>query len=156
MEICTKMFDLTVLEWNSIVSAIPKGWKKSIGETLSISIKPSYRCEQIKDQTKEVALIYRNIAENYVSLNSFTEKWDQEFEIEFDEFYSALRNINSVTNQAKLRSFQYRMLYRGLILNDKLYKWNITQTYVHGARSPWKMLDISIGNVKLYKTCGNG
>ena len=128
MEICTKMFDLTVLEWNSIVSAIPKGWKKSLGETLSISIKPSYKCKQIKDQMKEVALIYRNIAENYVFLNNFTEKWNQEFEIEFDEFYSALRNINSVTNQVKLRSFQYRMLYRALILNDKLYKWNITQT----------------------------
>ena len=54
-------------------------------------------------------------------------RWESSDEatFDFDLFQAAFRNMYHVTNQLKLRSFQYRLLYKQIVLNDKLYKWRI-------------------------------
>ena len=44
------------------------------------------------------------------------------------EFTHAFRDIYKLSNIPKLRSFQYRLLQRGIVTNIHLYKWNISET----------------------------
>ena len=44
------------------------------------------------------------------------------------DFRNEFRNIYKITNVTKYRSFQYRLLQRGLVTNIQLEKWNILTT----------------------------
>ena len=51
-----------------------------------------------------------------------TDKWAKKgnVNIELNDFINLFSKIAQITNQAKLRSFQYRIMHRAIILNDKL------------------------------------
>ena len=53
--------------------------------------------------------------------------WEDELgkEIPYKEYLSYFRAINAVTNITKYRSFQYRLLTRGLVTNIQLHQWGI-------------------------------
>ena len=42
-------------------------------------------------------------------------------------FWNDISVIFSVTNVAKFRAFQYRLLHRGIITNIRLCKWNLSE-----------------------------
>ena len=48
-------------------------------------------------------------------------------ELTYDEFIKLFRNVRKISNNSKLRSFQYRMLCMAIITNIKLKKWRIVQ-----------------------------
>ena len=59
-------------------------------------------------------------------------KWKQELGDNFCETLMDFRQLHSevykLTNVSKLRSFQYRVLQRGLITNIQLYKWQVVSS----------------------------
>ena len=58
------------------------------------------------------------------------DKWNMEWEesITMEKYMKEFAHIYIVSNVAKYRSFQFRLLHRAILLNPILYKWNITQT----------------------------
>ena len=54
-------------------------------------------------------------------------KWEERIgmEIGLDHFVSQFKSVYVVTNIAKLRSFQFRLLQNAIITNLHLYKWGI-------------------------------
>ena len=61
-------------------------------------------------------------------LSTYFERWekDKETDFELDSFIQSFQNIRKITNLAKLKSFQIRLLHRAIILNDKLFLWKVT------------------------------
>ena len=56
--------------------------------------------------------------------------WERELhcQIGTEEYIRCLKNIYVITNIAKYRSFQYRLLHRAVIMNTHLYQWGMTET----------------------------
>ena len=125
-ELITNMFDLSIIQRNSILSAMPKEWKRMLSVEIQIQNIES-RYEQFIKTKKLVKEYYDKLIIELSMLNNLYEKWLRQIEVAFDyeEFVSSFVNINLNTNQAKLKSFQYRLLHNALILNDRLFHWKI-------------------------------
>ena len=53
---------------------------------------------------------------------------DLNISISLEEFTKSFKRIYVITNVNKYRSFQFRLLHRGLLTNVILYKWNIVES----------------------------
>ena len=73
--------------------------------------------------------IYKFLGDDVILLHNKYLKWKQELGDQFcegvKEFGDLHRDIYSVTNIPKYRSFQYRLLQWGLVTNIQLEKWQI-------------------------------
>ena len=73
--------------------------------------------------------VYKYLAGDSTLLLSKYQKWQRELGHEICEsvytFGEKHMEIYKVTNITKFRSFQYRLLQRGLVTNVQLHKWNI-------------------------------
>ena len=121
-------FEITVMQYNMIMSVIPREWKKEIckkGKT--VNARDKY--DDYKDCAKVAAIFYKKkILENHEVLNVQYKKISKIIKVDFEMFCEAFRNMYLVTNVTKLRSFQYRLLNCAIILNDKLFHWKIKET----------------------------
>ena len=124
-------FGLGTLRYNSLKMAIPEKWKTFFRETpksVFFPIRPHEydQCIQVEDLSSR---IYKYIAEDVVQIHYKFLKWKQELGDDFmdvlEDFKQAHLDIYKVTNVPKLRSFQYRLLQRGLVTNILLEKWQI-------------------------------
>ena len=123
-EICCRMFMLTTLQYNQLISAIPKSWKGMVSHDSSFVENNNY--DDYKKRTKCVAKIYEALSQN-ADIIKIKQRWNTKVEMSLthESFIALYKKIYSITNNAKLRSFQYRMLNCAIILNDTLYKWKI-------------------------------
>ena len=76
--------------------------------------------------------MYKFIADDVSVVHNKCLKWKEELRNNYDnslkEFGEEHIRLYKLTNVAKYRSFQYRLLQqRGLVTNRQLLKWNITQ-----------------------------
>ena len=128
-------FGLTKLRFNSLKVAIPKEWKQFF-----ITTDPR-RYHPIPPHTYDVcgitgkslsSKVYKFISEDSIYIHSKYIKWRMEVGNDFCEsfidFRDAHRDIYKVTNVPKYRSFQYRLLQRGLVTNIQLFKWDIKES----------------------------
>ena len=126
-------YDLSFLEFYALVSAIGITHKRIAKENpdhISLYVK----CLEKKDLCKYVynELMYKKLN---VRVRTIIDGWNKELEIVNEEdqlgwghFQTNFINIQKVTNNNKLRSFQYRLLNRAIILNTHLFRWGITNT----------------------------
>ena len=87
-------------------------------------------------------------------------KWTIDTEGDFCDtlidFRDQHRDIFRVTNVAKYRSFQYRLLQRGLVTNILLEKWGIVSSSMCSfCRKMPKLCAICSGTVHKYKNYGH-
>ena len=130
-DVLRQNFDLTTLQYNSIVSAIPKEWKRLL------QTKNEGSSEKIKSNIEIVTMVkkptkwyYKHCTRNrHCQFDAYC-KWQTrtKSECSYKEFIECFRNINRLTNYSKLRGFQYRLLNNAIILNDRLMLWNIKST----------------------------
>ena len=128
---CQK-YNLTKMQWNCIVSAMPKEWKNSLqNETNMIKEEDTLYFKFIQ-QKKCTSFYYRKLNSQNNPLEKLYERWDRDENTFFnmDEFILAFQYLEKLTNLSKLRSFQYKMLYKSIILNDKLKLWKIQESEV--------------------------
>ena len=122
-------FNITQMEWNGIVTAIPTQWKKELrGGIGPETCESAY--EKILRQEKPVKFFYHEMLKLRTNLKFVYLKWknDTLFEASFDDFAMAFSDLRIHTNQSKLRSFQFRLLHRALILNNRLVKWGMSNS----------------------------
>ena len=127
-------YGLSLLRYNAVKSAMPKEWKEYFYENhLSVySPLPPHTydtCLHTQNLSKQ---IYSFLSEDAMLLHSKFMKWRQDLDNVYDEtlveFAQQHLDIYKVTNVPKYRSFQYRLLQRGIVTNIQLYKWNISNT----------------------------
>ena len=131
LELLQTEFGLTILSVNSLKAAIPQEWKRFFEQTppsAYIPIPPHNYDIHLYDCSFS-RKVYKFLLDDVVIMHHKYLKWRQELGSEFCEAIVDFReehiNIYKVTNIAKYRSFQYRILQRALVTNIQLEKWNI-------------------------------
>ena len=126
-------FNLTVMRYNSLKSAIPKEWisyfEKNPKGTFC-PLPPHILDECIHSFKSSLAgRVYRFLAEDAMLLHNKYIKWRSELGDSFcqgiREFSDYHKDIYRITNIPKYRSFQYRILQRAVVTNINLEKWGI-------------------------------
>ena len=72
--------------------------------------------------------IYIFLNDNNKILQGITEKWNYEFDLSNDELIRATNRIYQITNYAKYRAFQYRLLLRAITTNKHLFHYKLKNT----------------------------
>ena len=129
-------YGLTEVRFYGLKTALPKVWKTFFKENTKESFFPlpphNYDiCIATKGKgwSKRV---YKYISEDATIMINKWHKWNQELQEDIAEdvfeFAALHQGIYSVTNITKYRSFQYRLLQRGLVTNVHLCYWHMTDT----------------------------
>ena len=131
-------FGLSTLRFNSLKSVIPSNWKEHfrvITKYTFLPIPPSVYDTALLDKNL-ASHIYKTLLEDRIMLHPKFLKWKDELGGQYDEAFSDFiehfRSIYRISNVAKYRSFQYRVLQRALVTNVQLHKWGLTtDEYCH-------------------------
>ena len=126
-------FGLTKLRYNSLKIALPQQWKNFFTEHSKSTYFPipphnfdQCICKNISSTSRTV---YKYLSEDITTIHYKFTKWTQELGEDICEniwsFNQLFLDIHKLTNVAKYRSFQYRLLQRGLVTNLQLHKWKI-------------------------------
>ena len=122
-------FDITIMQCNSLTADISKHFKANTKSQQSF--EPTMY-EKLINAKKIVAKAYEMLIQGSGPLQHTLQKWYKKVQdgckLEISEYSEMLGNIYKVTNNSKLRSFQYRILHSAIILNTHLYKWNIKKS----------------------------
>ena len=127
-------YGLTKLRFNSLKVSIPSEWKNFLLETdagLFMPIPPhNYDVSLWSKNTSSV--VYAFLQEDVLLVHDKYLKWRMELGESICqgicEFGKKHQDIFKITNIAKYRSFQYRLLQRGLVTNVQLEKWGVIST----------------------------
>ena len=130
-----EQYGLSELRYNSIKMSIPAGWKmyfQSFSKIQFFPLPPHNYDTCLYDGSNLSAKVYQYLAEDATLLVQKYKRWQQEVGENFCEniyqFGQKHLDIYRLSNVAKYRSFQYRLLQRGIVTNIHLYSWKITQS----------------------------
>ena len=129
-----KEFGLTIMQINSLITAIPKQWKIFFETYHTCQILPlrPHIAEQVINEKHLASHIYNHLISQISDEKIMNKKikWDRELGTvtSMRQFYVCLNNIYKITNVSKYRSFQYRILHRAIITNKTLFKWDIIKS----------------------------
>ena len=123
----TVKFDLSVMQVNSILDAIPKDWKKLLFN-VDLKVFPERSkydrmiCKKkiIREAYHELTTREDLLFSRYVKMQTMLQT-----DYSYADFLKLFRNIKLITNYVKLRSFQYRMLCNSIVTNKLLFKWKV-------------------------------
>ena len=129
-------YGLTKLRYNSLKKALPMEWKQFFygnAKEAFIPIPPhSYDIELLGGGKGLAGRIYKFIADDIMSSHNKYLKWKIDLGEDFCEnivqFAQMHQHIYKVTNVPKYRSFQYRVLQRGLVTNINLKAWGMVES----------------------------
>ena len=130
VEKASMIYKLTAMQYNTILSAIPKIWRDYF-KINAISFSPTRPSlyDTMASKDKISSNIYKTLTNELHRLGDKVNKWSQDIKrvLDIDEFSTLCKRINNTTNVPKLRSFQYRIMQRAIVTNKKLYVWKITE-----------------------------
>ena len=125
-------FGLTKLRFNSLKTILPRGWKDCFCKLTTGVFKPvkphnfEYSIVGVKNLS---SIIYKFLAEDATIMQNKLVKWERElgddFSVDIFEFGRLCNDAYKLTLVPKYRSFQYRLLQRGVVTNMHLHKWGI-------------------------------
>ena len=118
-------YGLDVMRLNMLKVAIPKNIKKSCMSTHGASFKdPSYAKYMASE--KPASYIYNKLMRGGNAIKNIERRWENELlDEEQGWLVRCIQNIKYSTGVMKLRSFQYRLLCRGIVTNVHLKRWGI-------------------------------
>ena len=127
-----RIYRLSVMQYNGVLSAIPNTWKNKIKSEFGNKQDDKGLYTKFVNSANCMKLYKEIIAEDSNVLQAAYKKWENEAKmtVDFDDFSVKFRALYMITNQAKLRSFQYRLLHRAVVLNDRLFRWKIVESNV--------------------------
>ena len=129
-EIATRWPQLTWLEAQGLINAIPDHWKTIMADcrAANAGTDPDIGLyDKLLTAPKPTKTLYMRLTANccafYDSLNRWNEVLSES--IAHERYEKAFVNLQKVTNCTKLRDFQYRLLHKKLPSNRELYRWGI-------------------------------
>ena len=126
-------YKLSELRYNSLKAAIPTVTKTYFLEHEKQQYMPlpphTYDMCTAQNNFKLSQKVYQYITEDATLCQSKLTKWNEELRDEITqsiyEFGKLHLDIQKLTNVPKFKSFQYRLLQRGLVTNIQLHKWKM-------------------------------
>ena len=109
-----RQYNITFVELNAIITAMPKVWKDFFKENgrMMFSPIPPTKYDWAVHANNLSSKIYHQIAVNTTILTTKVAKWNKNDKVKVtkDQLQSAFARIYTITNVPKLRSFNYRFL----------------------------------------------
>ena len=129
-KILQNMFNLSVMQCNSLKTAIPKSWIRYYEKNYDANVQTVSTYTEYVKKDKVASYYYKTANAKDTVIKENLIKWDaaMPFETEFCEYESAVVNTSRLKCHSKYRSLHYRLLNNALIFNDKLYKWKIKKS----------------------------
>jgi hypothetical protein len=128
--------NIKILEYNSIIHSIPKGWKKEIREAkdiagTKINENPCIKINQIYYEIAEITTkqIYTDIISSKCKSPTSKKRWIELHEgMQLDTEYWELiyETPFTLTKNTKILMTQYKIIHRILAVGCNLKKWKIT------------------------------
>ena len=114
--------DISWLGYAQIINSFPKMWSAMISIDKQERVQPP--CS-ILEKPKVPKYVYKDLITNNSVLWKYYTRWQETniFNIEFEKYQAAFRDLYAITDNVKLRDFQYRMLLFKIPLNVDLYLW---------------------------------
>ena len=123
-----RTFRLDQMKMNSLISAMPKNLKNALKKGIHLEKDDFYYTATRRTNLSSYA--YKCFIGTVEFKAEKLQKWNAECEgnMSLEEYSKSFKNNFSVSNIAKYRSFQYRLLHRSVLLNNVLYKWKIVNS----------------------------
>ena len=125
-------FNISTLQYNSLLTVIPVSWKKTFSELTTKVFLPAmpHNLDMLNNTKHLSKIIYTSMTGDLSLIHNKAMKWNQILSTEWDmlQFGKMHEEIKKITNYTKMRDFQYRLLQRALITNIQLKQWGITQS----------------------------
>ena len=124
-EMAKELYGLDVLQFNMLKSSIPARIKTAV-----MRFDCTQNVMSFSDMMAKRRGLSKIVYKDFIPCPSYLKKidgWNQDLDepIDTDFFLNAFANIYLVTNVAKFRSFQYRLLHRAVITNKQLFRWKM-------------------------------
>ena len=127
-----QQYGVNFVEYNSLIQAIPKEWRDyfcnlNVQQILPV-IPNNY--DNVVNKPGISSFIYKNINNTDDKIMDKRSAWLVELQtaISIETFWGYFKSIYVTTNVNKYRSFQYRLMARGLVTNIKLHMWKIVDS----------------------------
>lgn len=120
---------IDILEYMSLVQNIPQHWKRLLRRDTNIQV-PIPRYQLLDKYQSIVRIAYTCMNNRTFVTDAKRNRWEVKFDIELwpEQFAKIYKAIWSITNNSKLRSFQYRLLMHALVTNVQLFRWKLTSS----------------------------
>ena len=119
------------LIYQGIVNAIPKNWKSVMhrhGKNL-LHINPTPWIKNLRLLDKPTNFFYWTLLDQKpISISKACLKWSDQLQIQETDWDAHFTSCFSITKEAKLQSFQFKILHYILITNRALYKMHLSNT----------------------------
>ena len=120
----------TIMEYNSLMSAIPSDWKKAACKSKGSEWQTPYGA--LIEKKKWSKITYKFFNSIHAPMEEITNKLAKStgMPLEAHELSSAFTSINKYSDIVKYRSFQYRLLHNAVFLNNRLIHLGISDTHL--------------------------
>ena len=120
----TEKYGLSVMSLNCLKAAIPRALQIKLKDMTKTN-KRSITFKDMMCKQKNLARLAYTTFIQEKSLIPKIQKWETELNmsVDVDDFVKLFKDIYLITNIAKYRSFQYRLLHRGITTNIHMYHW---------------------------------
>ena len=124
-EVARQEYGLSVMQWNSLISAIPNTLKEVSVNQPHFSDPKFY---EYMDTEKATKFIYRELSpRSHQQIKKIEEKWEVKLGTEVS-VSEQVTHIKMATVMAKYRSFQYRLVMMAVVTNVQLKRWGLTES----------------------------
>ena len=128
------LFKLSKMRYNSLKSALPQEWKEFfiLHQKQEYLPVPPQNYDQMFLEENFSRKVYHYITGDLLLLQNKFVKWKKDLGVDICddivEFGKEHGKMYTLTNVTRFRSFQYRLLQRGLVTNILLCKWGIIES----------------------------
>lgn len=124
--------NITAMAYNSIISAIPREWKRQIARNTEINneivLHDKYHKLTLMPSKHVSKNIYKELLLKQTKCADLQEKWLNYIDNYLNMTNRCFTHIYNVTIDNILRSFQYKLLHRIIYFNDKLLLFNVVDS----------------------------
>ena len=120
-------FQLNWLQYQAIKKALPKSFTEAMLNGYTHVTTMIYKYDSFVLSVNPTQLYYKRVTTDTELVYSTYIRWvvNINLTLSYEEYKKMFTNIYVITNNTKLRSFQFRLLHLSLITNVQLAKWHI-------------------------------
>ena len=122
---------VSIMEYNSLISAIPPEWKRSLAKVPCLEgLEMQSKFGEMREYTKWSPIVYNQMIESAENFLEVVNKLSRMVQVSLteDQVKRCFQNINKSTTIIKYRDFQYRLLHNTILTNNRLWHMKIAPT----------------------------
>ena len=118
------------LWFQGITQAIPKEWKRYVREAKVSLEKAMYTVDELVKMKKVSCKLYEFFRDREAKgvIDTYEIRWYEQINSNEVRINKSFKDLYKITDNVKLRNFQYRLLLGKIFSNDILYKWKIVES----------------------------